>query len=260
MEETTESALESEGTERQESSHSSAGTDGDGNRTAHARRKPSKAMIASGVVVVVVIIAGLGFWSWHETPGFCSAICHTPMGGYQETLEATLGEPAVDKYGNDVSDSSAMLAASHATDEIGADCLACHVPTLGEQISEGQHWLTGDYAMVGSDSRETGGALVERDIFDLTEARGLDGDEFCLNESCHDITREELTELTQKESDDSTVSIKNPHSWRHGEVACSDCHKAHRASVLTCTECHVDMELPSGWISMQEAKRLGYTN
>lgn len=260
MKETTETALEDERLERQEGDRSSADAGVNGDRRVHARKKPSKAIIASGVVAAVVIVAGLGFWSWHETPGFCSAVCHTPMDGYQETLEATLGEPAVDKYGNTVSDSSAMLAASHATDEIGADCLACHVPTLGEQISEGQHWLTGDYVMVGGDSRESGGALVERDVFDLTKARGLDGDQFCLNESCHDITRDELTELTQKESDDPAVSIKNPHSWRHGEVACSDCHKAHRASVLTCTECHADMELPSGWISMQEAKQLGYTN
>ena len=31
---------------------------------------------------------------------------------------------------------------------------------------------------------------------------------------------------------------------------------AHRASVLTCTQCHADMELPEGWISAQEAKLL----
>ena len=30
----------------------------------------------------------------------------------------------------------------------------------------------------------------------------------------------------------------------------------HRASVLTCTQCHADMQVPEGWISAQEAKLL----
>ena len=82
------------------------------------------------------------------------------------------------------------------------------------------------------------------------------GDQFCLNKDCHNLTREDLTKLTEVESSDPSVIIRNPHSWQHGQQACSDCHKAHRASVLTCTQCHADMELPEGLISAQEAKLL----
>lgn len=35
--------------------------------------------IVVGVVAVVLIAAGAGFWVWHEQPSFCAAICHTPM-------------------------------------------------------------------------------------------------------------------------------------------------------------------------------------
>ncbi|MDU1389817.1 MAG: salivary glue protein Sgs-3, partial [Eggerthella sp.] len=38
--------------------------------------------IVVGVVVVVLIAAGAGFWVWHEQPSFCAAICHTPMDEY----------------------------------------------------------------------------------------------------------------------------------------------------------------------------------
>ncbi len=36
---------------------------------------------------------------------------------------------------------------------------------------------------------------------------------------------------------------------QHGENQCSDCHKAHRASVNACSQCHNDAPIPEGWIS-----------
>ena len=59
--------------------------------------------IVVGVVVVVLIAAGAGFWVWHEQPSFCAAICHTPMDEYLETYEQEPGTTGVDKWGNEVS-------------------------------------------------------------------------------------------------------------------------------------------------------------
>lgn len=196
--------------------------------------KKKKAGIVAGVVVAIVVVAGAGFYVWHEQPSFCDAICHTPMDGYLDTLEATPGEPAVDKWGNEVTDASAMLAAVHGAE--GDVCLDCHTPVIEEQVTEGIHWITGDYTA----------PLQERTLKDLVAAReGTASTTFCLNESCHDLTLDELEEAT------SDLEF-NPHVDQHGELVCSDCHKAHRASVMMCTGCHDDAEVPEGWLSYDE--------
>lgn len=91
----------------------------------------------------------------------------------------------------------------------------------------------------------------------MVEARGLEsGEEFCLNEACHVnddgsvMTRDDLIEAT------SDMGERNPHVAQHGEVACSECHKAHRASVMYCTQCHSDAEVPDGWLTVAEANKL----
>ena len=86
---------------------------------------------------------------------------------------------------------------------------------------------------------------------DLTEARGIADEEFCLGSGCHDMTREELTELTADRA-------FNPHDTSHGEVACGTCHKAHRQSVMYCSKCHdaATASVPEGWVTFQEAERL----
>ena len=194
--------------------------------------------IVVGVVVVVLIAAGAGFWGWHEQPSFCNAICHTPMDPYLPTYEAEPGQPSTDKWGNEVADASSMLAATHRAQE-GTTCMGCHVPTLSEQINEGINWVTGNYVY----------PLEERGVDDLTEARGLEGDQFCLNESCHNLTRDDLAEMTADMD-------YNPHVAQHGEIDCSECHKAHRASVDYCTQCHTESKLPAGWLTTAEANKL----
>lgn len=201
------------------------------------KKKGKKWPIVVGVVVVVLIAAGAGFWVWHEQPSFCNAICHTPMDPYLPTYEAEPGQAAVDKWGNEVKDASSMLAATHRTQ--GKTCMNCHVPTLGEQMSEGMSWVTGNYV----------NPLEERGLDQLVEARGVEADEFCLNESCHNLTREDL----QKATADMEF---NPHVAQHGEIECSECHKAHRASVMYCTQCHSEAEVPEGWLSVAEANKL----
>lgn len=220
-----------------------------------AAKRPRRGAIVGGVIAAVVVVAGIGAFVWHEQPSFCNAICHTPMDGYLETYEAEPGQAATDKWGNQVADASGMLSAAHRTNDSNATCLSCHQPVISEQVSEGLSWASGNYTLMATDGNPAG-ELTERGTSQLTEARGVAGDEFCLNKDCHNLTREDLTALTEIESDNPAVIIRNPHSWQHGQQACSDCHKAHRASVLTCTQCHADMELPEGWISAQEAKLL----
>lgn len=222
-------------------------------KSAPPRRRARKIPIALGTLAVILVAAGAGFWVWHEQPSFCNAICHTPMDPYLPTYEAEPGGEAVDKWGNEVEDAGAMLAASHRA-SAKATCLDCHVPTLSEQVTEGVAWVTGGYDV---DANEAFGVvLVEKDLAALTEARGIDEDRFCLNEECHvggdgmAMTRDDLVSLT----DDMA---RNPHVAQHGEFACSDCHKAHRSSVNACTQCHSDAEVPRGWLSVAEAKRLG---
>lgn len=106
-------------------------------------------------------------------------------------------------------------------------------------MSEGINWVTGNYVY----------PLEERDTDMLTEARGLDGDEFCLNESCHNLTRDDLVKAT------SGMEF-NPHKAQHGAIECSECHKAHRASVMYCTQCHSEAEVPEGWLTVAEANKL----
>ena len=66
---------------------------------------------------------------------------------------------------------------------------------------------------------------------------------------CHDITKTGLTGETASYA-------RNPHSWHHSEYTCSDCHKAHRASIMVCSQCHEDAQSPDGWLSAEEASNL----
>ncbi|MBQ3302388.1 MAG: cytochrome c3 family protein [Eggerthellaceae bacterium] len=191
-----------------------------------------------GAIIAAIAAVGFGFWQWHETPEFCVAICHTPMDEtYLQTLYANPYEPAVDKWGNKVDKAGAMLASLHG--KMGKRCMSCHVPAIEEQVTEGIEWITGNY----------NNPLSERDLARLVYYRGVGETEFCLNPGCHDISK---TGLTQQTAD----TARNPHSWHHSEYTCSDCHKAHRASVMVCSQCHDDAEVPSGWLTWTESQDL----
>ncbi len=208
------------------------------------KKKGKKWPIITGVVIVVLIAAGAGFWVWHEQPSFCNAICHTPMDQYNVTYDQEPGVEGVDKWGNTVEDTSSMLAVTHRTASMletgeGATCMSCHSPVISQQMEEGMKWVTGDYTY----------PLEERDADALVKWTGIEPDEFCLNESCHNMTRDDLISAT------SSLEF-NPHIAMHGETACTDCHKAHRASVYACTQCHTEAEAPEGWLTVAEEKAL----
>ena len=193
----------------------------------------------------------MGVGVWHDQPSFCNAICHTPMDGYLTTYEATPGQPAKDKWDNEVSDASAMMAPLHAKE--GVSCVGCHVPTIGEQVSEGLSWISGNYGVIQTNNLHF--VPEEKGLSELTHARGIASEQFCLNSGCHTtssgaaMTRDDLVEKT-------SYMKYNVHTQPHGDVACSDCHKAHRASTVTCNQCHTEATLPEGWISPTEAEAL----
>ena len=202
------------------------------------RKKRSKKLAIVGVVIAAIVAIGAGFWAWHETPEFCVSICHTPMDGkYLDTLYANPDKPAIDKWGNEVSKADAMLASKHGA--MGKRCMDCHVPVLEEQVTEALEWVSGNYR----------NPLSERDLARLVFYRQAGETEFCLNSGCHDITKTVLMGKTAS-------FVRNPHSWYHTEYTCSDCHKAHRASIMICTQCHDDAEVPDGWLTADEAKNL----
>ncbi len=207
-----------------------------------AKQEKKKWPVVVGIVAVVLVVAGVGGWTWHEQPSFCGAICHTPMDGYLETYEATAGQPATDAYGVEVSNASAMMVVGHK--DAGVTCLECHEANMGQQVSEGVNWVSGNYYY----------PLDERSLEDLTSAVGNDDpDSFCLKSGCHDglgiYTRDDLVQST-------AYMARNPHDQsQHGQLECSDCHKAHRASTISCSECHSDAaaELPDGWVGADVA-------
>lgn len=227
----------------------STGTSSD----AFRKKLGKRPTIIAAVVAAVIAVAGAGFWSWHETPSFCGAICHTPMDPYLNTYEQEPNTVGIDKWGNEIKDTSALLAVSHRTNESEATCLDCHTPTLSEQASEGISWVAGDYEVKANDTY--GVALTEKSLSDLTAASGAEPESFCLNEACH--TNADSTTMTWDDLAKLTADQKyNPHVNQHGNVTCSDCHKAHRASVNQCSGCHAEASIPDGWLSIAQEKRL----
>jgi hypothetical protein len=195
--------------------------------TEKPKKKKSKKVLLIVLIVLVVLIGGgtAGFLVWHEQPTFCNAICHTPM------------DPYVESYENNVSireaqaDSGTTLSVTyHKTSAQEVNCLDCHVPTIEEQVTEGMKWITGDY--------EVPLPLME-----------YDGEKFCLRAECHDgiTNREELGQ--------STADLdRNPHNNHLGKIACSQCHRIHEQSIMLCTQCHGDSEVPEGWLTYSEAQ------
>ena len=101
---------------------------------------------------------------------------------------------------------SGMMAAVHRA-ENGTTCLGCQ-PTVRAEIGEGMSWITGSYEVLNT---QTGQQVVpEKSLEDLVAARGIEPDQFCLNESCHNMTRDDLIQATKNLE-------RNPHVAQHGE-------------------------------------------
>lgn len=216
-----------------------------------AVKRKKKWPIVVGVIVAVVALAGIGMWIWHEQPSFCNAFCHTSMDAYVESYDQQDNAAGIDKYGNAVTNTHAMLVVSHKSADLA--CLDCHVPAIDQQIGEVMETISGNYTVLER-ANGAGYALEEVSLSALQENAhhandSGKGDEFCLRSGCHDFTRDVLMTATES-------MAFNPHRAQHGEIACGECHKSHRASVFYCTRCHSEAveAMPDGWLTYQEGQ------
>lgn len=230
-----------------------------------AAKRKKKWPIVVGVIAAVAVLAVIGMLVWHEQPSFCGAICHAPMDAYLEGYMQEDNAAGTDKYGNEVTNTHAMLAVSHRSQNLA--CLDCHEPSIPQQVHEGIMMVTGTYTVVDQVDG-TGYGQIERTLSQLRENAGFPnesgkGDEFCLRSGCHDYDRETLAKVQVVEG-----TIVQPHMWLatpHAssggmEFACGDCHKSHRASIYVCTACHNEnskipldsSSIPDGWLTFQE--------
>lgn len=178
---------------------------------APAGQRPRKRWpLAVGAVAAVLIVAGAGFWVWHEQPSFCNAVCHQPMDAY---VEGYFGDPELMAYAHQVQ---------------GATCLDCHEPKLEEQIAEAAVWVAGDYAMADDGKLATVGVRSDAAM--------------CADAGCHDFG--EVVAATANWGGEAGV---NPHDSHQGyALDCSSCHTAHGQSYMYCNACH-EFAVPQGW-------------
>ncbi len=184
--------------------------------SAAPKRPRRKWPIAVAVVAAVLVVAGAGFWTWHEQPSFCNAICHSPMDAY------------VEGYYQDASLSANAHQAANVT------CLQCHEAKIEDQVHEGLVWLSGDFE-TGKDG--------------LLTTVGVRSDEkMCTANGCHDF--DEVVAATENWGGQEGV---NPHESHQGHaIDCSNCHGVHQQSVMYCNTC-LDYEVPEGWAQPQRA-------
>lgn len=176
------------------------------------KRKAKRGWIVAGVVAAVIVVAGVGFYVWHNQPSFCNAICHTPMDSYVEGY-----------YSGDAS----LGVTKHASE--GKTCLSCHEAVFTDQVSEAMAWASDNFAV-------TEDGLLAEDMNFASE-------EFCARSGCHNMT-DVVNDTWGFEGNDEKF---NPHSsHQDNALECGDCHKMHSASVLVCAECH-SLTAPEGW-------------
>lgn len=133
------------------------------------KRKVKRCWIVAGVVAAVIVVAGAGFWVWHETPGFCNSVCHSPMDSCVETY-----------YSGD----KGMLVTAHA--EANENCLSCHEPVITEQVGEAMKWVSDDYPMTPDGTK-------------LATGKDFASEEFCAKSGCRNGYRVAESEVSVRE-------------------------------------------------------------
>jgi hypothetical protein len=188
-----------------------------------------------GIVVVLVVAAGVVGVKYHEKPQFC-AICHN-MQPYLDSWDGVKTSSI---------DNSPLLANDHAKNNV--ICLDCHEAKINQQVSE----------LITYATKDTSAPMTQRKF----------PDSFCLK--CHG-TRDEVAEKTKDYTitlNDvpenildtfskagyqftKTVSINphtipvasnaaNPHEPGGTLPACNNCHSMHREQpdLNYCFSCH----------------------
>ena len=176
-----------------------------------------------GIVAAIIIVAGAGFWVWHEQPSFCNAICHSPMDYYVESYS---------------SDDPSLGITAHAADDV--TCLKSHDAELTTQVSEVMAWVSDNYPMTADGTM-------------LATGKEFASEQFCAKSGCHhelgDTYEEISSNLWGFEGNDEKY---NPHvSHQDLALECGDCHGIHETNVLVCNECH-NLTMPEGWEAPNE--------
>lgn len=216
------------------------------------QKKRSKKLPIIGAIVAVLVVAGVGMMVWHESPSFCSTLCHIE-GTYVDNYMQEQGVPGIDKYGNKVSNTNAMMAVLHRSTKATAKpeivCVDCHVPNIAELAHDGVSFVSGNYLMPRD----------ERSASGLMSWDGKAGEDFCANPNCHVYLLGEGATLDYDKLEASTKGLAfNPHERHHEALSleCTDCHKGHRASIVVCTGCHEheNVAIPDGWMTYAAAE------
>jgi flagellar basal body-associated protein FliL len=207
--------------------------------------KPKKKKMKLGVKILIIVAAvivvlgaggGGGYLAVHDQPWFCNFICHTPMDPYVASYEEGVSI-------NPLQTEGVILSVTlHKDSDQQLNCLKCHEPEMSEQIEEGLKWVTGDYELpvemkiVAGEPKEGSG--------------NKSGPTFCRREGCHtDVSSiEELKAVTAEQH-------RNPHDSHLGNQDCSNCHQTHEQSVMMCTQCHADAQVPEGWLTYQDQQK-----
>ena len=221
---------------------------------AQPKKKRTKKLAIAGIVVVALVAIGAGMMVWHESPDFCSTMCHIE-GTYVDNYMQEQGVAGVDKYGTEVSNTNAMMAVLHRSTKATAKseivCVDCHTPNFVELAHDGMNFVTGSYPLPRN----------ERSASGLQSWDGKTAESFCANASCHVYLLGDDGQLSYAKLADSTKGAAfNPHEQHHANLSleCTDCHKGHRASTIVCTACHEheNVTLPDGWVTYEESQKI----
>jgi flagellar basal body-associated protein FliL len=210
-------------------------------------RKKGKGKIVL-IAIAIVLVVGIGgaagvYFGFHDKPGFCNAICHTPMDpyvvSYNEGTSVLEIQAAAQQAGE--GDPILLSVTLHKESSQQLNCLDCHVPSMEEQVTEGIKWITGDYTV----------PLEPLLVVPGTPKEGQkSAQEFCLRAECHEGATS-IDELKASTADQT----RNPHNSHLGDQACTNCHQVHTQSVMLCTQCHADATVPDGWLTYAEQQR-----
>ena len=155
---------------------------------------------------------------------------------------------------------SARIHKPHVKPDAGVDCTLCHAWVPGKQFG-----LKGLKVNIGKISKENM-PLMKKAFASWASSSNLDaahGKAHVVCFGCHGKTLPEMGDTVENDrclachgpmetlaskSAPKDFPDRNPHKSHLGEIACTVCHHAHKASEIYCLGCHgkFKMKLPAG--------------